>query len=151
MTATEERQAIQLATEERAVAFLDDTFGDEPFVLGGAVSDFADDEFSTDTDPESIRSRVLRVEARRAVRTVINDRPNGYPRYLNIGRGMYQRTTAVPIEILTTKLQHGEAVVGGWLKRLEWLGALAEAKTGEKVDVSAVKTALADLEAALAA
>ena len=147
MTATEVRQA----SEERAVSFLDDTYGDDPFVLAGADRDFSDEEFGTGDDPDSIRSRVLRVEASRSIRTVIHERPNGYPRYLNIGRGMYQRTTAVPIEILTTKLQHGEAVVGGWLKRLEWLGALAEAKTGEKVDVSAVKSAIEDLEAALAA
>ena len=130
LTMSEERELYRDRFAERAVTFLADTFADDPFKVPVAVEAFAAD---LGVDPDELLHMPARAEARRAIKTVMGERPNGYPRYMSIG-GAYQRTEAVPPEILHRLREQAQATAGGFLKRDQWLAELEAAQTGETVD-----------------
>jgi hypothetical protein len=144
MSIGEERQAMRDSFQERAIKFLADSYGDDPFKIYPAVDGFATE---LDLDPEELIHMPARVEAHRAIKTVMAERLNGVPRYLYIG-GAYQRTEAVPAEILAQLRKQAEAVASGFLRRDQWLAELEADKTGESLDtlVKQRKDAIRDLE-----
>ena len=148
LTLSEEQAMVREQFEERAVVYLADTYGDEPFTMLDGVDGFATE---LGIDPEELLHRPSRVEARRAIKAVMYERPNGYPRYLWIGGG-YQRTEAVAPEILANLRRRAQATASGFIRRDQWLAELEAAKTGETMDdlVAERRNVLEDLEASLA-
>ena len=149
MNLSEKRQATRMAFEERAGDHLADTYGDEPFKVYTAVDSFAED---LGIDSDVLLHMPAQVEAHRAIKAVMAQRPNGYPRYLYVG-GAYQRTEAVPAEKLADLRHQARATAEGFTKRDQWLAEREVAKTGGSLDELAKerKDAIRDLEDSFAA